>query len=314
MKIGFLNNQIDNRGTGLATFDYAHYNEAILGNKSKIFTLPNANHNEEAVDRYVRRFGDIHIPSSDALYDCDALYHIKSGENDNFVVDRGIPYLVHAVFHPQPHGDRFAVISEWMGLRDKLPFVPHIVQLPQVYSNLRPFLKIPDDGTVFGRHGGFDSFDIPWAWKAIEYALKQREDIYFIFVNTPAVLTHERVFYFPPTVDRHALRVFINTCDAMIHARNRGETFGIAVGEFAHFGKPVITYGDSYEKAHIFELRGTALTYQSQQDLEDRILDFNHGTVNHKFYDKFTPENVMAKFKAVFLDGYDTRNRNGIAP
>ena len=39
MRIGFLNNQIDARGTGNAMFHYAHYNETILGNTSKIYTF-----------------------------------------------------------------------------------------------------------------------------------------------------------------------------------------------------------------------------------------------------------------------------------
>ena len=34
---------------------------------------------------------------------------------------------------------------------------------------------------------------------------------------------------------------FIQTCDMMIHGRTVGETFGIAIGEFSFYNKPVMT-------------------------------------------------------------------------
>ena len=38
---------------------------------------------------------------------------------------------------------------------------------------------------------------------------------------------------------------FYRTCDAMLHARRDGETFGLAVAEFSVRNKPVITKGAS---------------------------------------------------------------------
>jgi len=305
MKVGFLNNQIDNRGTGNAVFNYAHYNEVILGNKSKIFTYPSTDHDQEAISKFANRFGEIFLLTDEALADIDVLYHIKSGEFDRTgrrIVPDHIRYAVHAVFHPELHGDTFAVISEWMANRDKLPYVPHIVELVNTNLDFREKLGIPATATVFGRHGGWDSFDIPWAWEAVTEALGAREDVYFMFLNTAPVIDHPRVLHFPATVNDGAKRAFINTCDAMLHARTRGETFGISVGEFAVLGKPIFTYGDSYEKAHIYELKGTARTYMDKDDLAKQLIAFQHGETNHPFYDHFTPKNVMAKFKEVFLD------------
>lgn len=301
VKVGFLINQIDNRGTGNAVFNYAHYNEVILGNQSKIFTLPSANHDQGALEVYADRFGGVYIPHGSYLGDIDCLYHIKSGEDDGFRPDRNIPYLVHSVFHPTRHGDRFAVISEWMSQRDGFPFVPHIVELPNDTRDFRAPLGIADDLTVFGRHGGFDSFDIDWVWDAIQEVLAMREDIYFLFVNTPIPIKHPRIIGFPGTTDRHLLKVFINTCDAMLHARTRGETFGIAVGEFASNRKQIFTYGGSYEKAHLYELRGTALTYNNQSELVLQMLAYKREPA-HPFYDRFTPHKVMEKFNEVFLN------------
>src|SRR4051812_47786655 len=141
MIVGFLNNQIDNRGTGNAVFNYAHYNEVILNNKSKIFTFPSIENDFKAVDKYIGRFGKLYMPTNETLKDVDVLYHIKSGEDDGFR-PQGARYAVHAVFHPQRHGDRFAVISEWMGIRDELPFVPHIVEVANTNLDYRDVLGI----------------------------------------------------------------------------------------------------------------------------------------------------------------------------
>ena len=42
-KIAFHSNQLSLRGTEIALFAYAKYNEDILGNKSVILTSPNNN-------------------------------------------------------------------------------------------------------------------------------------------------------------------------------------------------------------------------------------------------------------------------------
>lgn len=298
MKIGFLSNQLDNRGTGNALFNYAHYNEEILGNKSKIFTFSTPEHDQLVVDKFASRFGQIYLPTNEDLSDCDALYHIKSGIPSG--VNPPIPYLVHAVFESEPHGDRYAAVSEWMGIRDNIPFVPHIVQHPDVKENLRKGMKISKEATVFGRIGGPDTFDIPWVWDAIEDVLELKQDYWFVFVGTNLGIKHPRVIYYPPVINSKAKRAFINSCDAMIHARARGETFGISVGEFSVLGKPIFTYGKSYEKAHIYELKGTAKTYEDYAGLLHLLLEYNKEPA-HPFYN-YPPELVMAKFKEVFLD------------
>lgn len=301
MKVGFLNNQIDNRGTGNAVFDYAHYNEEILGNKSLIFTFENASHNPLAVQKYIQRFDQI-IPIDiykRAPTGVDVLYHIKSGHDDGFRISNDTRYAVHAVFERNPHGDRFATISHWLSA-GITSFVPHIIALPDSKEDLRANLGIPQTATVFGRHGGDNSFDIEFVPSVLESILNFRNDIWLLFLNTELNIKHPRVIYLNDTADALEKRKFINTCDAMIHARARGETFGIAVGEFAHLGKPVFTYAYSGEKAHLEELSEKYL-YTDKEDLYLKLLFFNRGE-NIYAYTQYTPENVMVKFKEVFLD------------
>ena len=45
--VGFFIRHFAERGTEVATFDYAHYNETILGNRSYIIRC-----NEEGEDKY----------------------------------------------------------------------------------------------------------------------------------------------------------------------------------------------------------------------------------------------------------------------
>lgn len=307
MKVGFLLNQVDNRGTGNAVFDYARYNQEILGNESFIFTASWQNSDHGMASRMLNEFGIIRSLWDAGDVPLDAFYHIKSGENNDFLI-QDIPYLVHAVFNAsQPHGTRYATISEWMGERYGVPYVPHIIDLAEPNSGLREKLGIPRGSIVYGRHGGLDTFDISWAWNSINNALQKSSEIYFIFMNTarPSVDLYDpsRVFFLEGTADPYKKSAFIYSCDAMLHARGRGETFGISVGEFAVAGKPVVTYGLSEERAHIKQLGSSAITYESQAELTDILLNFDPNQLDyHTAYDYYTPVNVMAKFREVFLD------------
>lgn len=308
LKIGFLNNQLDNRGTGNALFDYAHYNEEILGNKSTILVRNPWNVDPQMDIRIHKRFRNVWPYQGEERLTLDVLYHIKSGGQDGFVPPEGVRYVVHAVFDFDPHADRYAVVSPWMARQHNTRFVPHIVNLPESTENLRVSLEIGQTSVVFGRHGGADSFDIPFAWSAINRALIAREDIYFLFMNTnkPDIVFADpnRVIFLPSTADPLEKRKFINTCDAMIHARGRGETFGIAVGEFASLGKPVITYGLSPERNHLEEVM--CYTYNNEDELYWHLVE-NEWLTQDKSehwlgYTQYTPENVMAQFKEIFLD------------
>ena len=46
VKIAFFSDHLNERGTTQAIFDYAHYNETLLGNKSIIITLKDSSYHE----------------------------------------------------------------------------------------------------------------------------------------------------------------------------------------------------------------------------------------------------------------------------
>ena len=184
-------------------------------------------------------------------------------------------------------------------------FIP--IYFPKLISDerLRKELGIPKDAKVFGRHGGWDTFSIPFAWKAVvEHARNYTED-HFVFLKTEPIRESERflnIHYLSATVDAVEKSKFLATCDAMLQARWHGETFGLAVGEFAVVRKPVIIFGDSRERAHLEMLGKEALLYGSAGELLKITGEFRpHATLGTE-YDKYAdPQTVMEIFLARFL-------------
>jgi hypothetical protein len=133
---------------------------------------------------------------------------------------------------------------------------------------------VPKDAIVLGRHGGDDSFDIPWVQKAVVETAKKNPAVWFLFMNTRIFSGAKgipNIQFLPATADPVLKKRFLNTCDAMLHGRMRGETFGLSCLEFAMLGKPVLTYSRSPEKAHLGILGDAAVTYQNAEELKELL-------------------------------------------
>lgn len=238
-------------------------------------------------------------------------YFIKSGERDDKCFS-SIYSCIHAVFPTdvrEVHGDAFAFVSEWLSLEfsnGMVPWVPHVVSLPSVEGCLRGKLNIPSSALVFGGMGGSESFDIEFVRRVIVECVEIRSDLYFLFLNIKPFTSHERIRFLPG--DNNILRKvrFIQTCDAMIHARGLGETFGLSVAEFSSKNKPVVTYAFSPQAAHIHMLGDSAITYHGSRELREIFLSW---TVNDflargidRYSGNFTPSKVMEIFTRVFVE------------
>ncbi|MDF3030498.1 MAG: hypothetical protein K0R03_1056, partial [Moraxellaceae bacterium] len=167
-------------------------------------------------------------------------------------------------------GSAYAFVSGWLSRvfsNGRVPAVPHIVTLPETEGDLRAELGIPADATVFGCHGGKECFDIPFVHRTVEAVLAERPDIWFVFMNIAAFTNHPRAVFLPGTADAERKVRFIDTCDAMLHGRKRGETFGLAVAEFSIRNKPVLTYALSGERNHIGVLGQKGLLYKVRRGL-----------------------------------------------
>lgn len=316
-KIVFYDNNLTLRGTSVAVYNYADYNEKILGGKSIIMAKPDDNLNK-AQKKFESRF-----PTYCGWWNqddfeefmlenrVDYFYSIRAGNPSDGPVLSKTPTLIHAVFCiNSPHGDKYAYVSDWLaknqGYDPANYSVPHMIEkLPSPQINLRDKLGIPKDYTVFGCYGGSTEFNINFVHCAISEIVKSRKDIVFLFMNINYFCDHhEQIIHMPGTWDLREKSEFINACDAMLHARYGGETFGLSCGEFALENKPIITYKLSSEANHIEVLGNWGIYYSNYEEILDILNNFS----NYKKFDnyntpylKFSPEIIMEKFKKVFL-------------
>lgn len=313
MRVAFWDNCLCERGTTVVMFEYAYYNKHILGNESLIFfnknrpdSVPDVVSRFEAEFRVypVDTFSDVD-KVFDSLGGGDVIYITKGGENDG-QFSRKYKTVIHCVFNcNHPHGSVYASISPWvLGNDGKYPVVPYMVNIPRVNTTLRDTLKIPTSATVFGRHGGYDQFDLPPVYQVVAKVALENPNIYFIFVNTrPFYRPLKNLIYLPKIIDLVEKATFINTCDAMLWARSGGETFGLAIAEFSTLNKPVIAapIGDL---AHVHLLGDKGLWYKTTDELTTILTQFDREAVKGKdwnAYKDYTPEKVIKQFEKVFL-------------
>lgn len=310
--IGFHTDQLSERGTEIALFDYAYFNEKLYGNKSIIFYQKNNfNSNEKAIEKFHNTFecypyNDFNeIENYVKELNIQYFYNIKNDRPSKGQNVKNCINLNHAVFELEPHGDRYAAISQ--DLCDihniNVPVVPHMINIPKHDENMRMELNIPKNSIVIGRYGGFCEFDISDAHYAIAEILEKRNDMYFIFANTQNFYNHPRIIYLNTIVNLYDKAKFINTCDAMIHARSFGESFGLAIGEFSTLNKPVVTTFGKYN-AHIKLLGEKGIIFKSKDELVYIFMQIENIIRCRKdwnAYKDYTPEKVMHQFMEVFL-------------
>jgi hypothetical protein len=81
----------------------------------------------------------------------------------------------------------------------------------------------------------------------------------------------------------------------MLHARYQGETFGLSCGEFSLAKKPIITWGNSIERAHLDILADKAIVYTDKPSLYNILINFKPTEIENGYL-KYTPEYVMKIF------------------
>jgi len=329
MKIAFHSYQLGERGTEICLYKYAKYNREILGNESIIIStssrpIPCKSRFDE--------FETILYPDvwqgdgkNDSLRNTledicekngvDVFYAIKGGEDDGFM-PTNTKRLAHCIFRmDEPHGDVYSGVCKYIS--DKHggthPYVHHILEreAPHIEDDFREEFGIPKDALVLGRHGGHDTFSLPFVHSAIDTVLDHRKDLYFVFLNTNKFIEHERVIYLPWTLDEEYKAKFVNTCDGMLHARYDGEIFSLATAEFSIRNKPVITWNPTnppshYDTGHIYVMDEDAIYYKDETQLTQILMDLDKKEINSiewgQYCNNYTAEKVMKEFKEVYLE------------
>jgi len=322
MKIAFLSNKLTIRGTEVALYDYAHYNEVYLGNQSIIITrdyeyLKKNNElqdvEKKVYDKFNKRF-EVHyyenkndIDNIIILNNVKYLYVIKYGINDG-LYSIYCKNIIHCVFNlSDPHGNIYVPIGNFLNKQFNTNYTvfPHIVDVPDIKEDLRNELNIPKDAVVFGRYGGYDTFNIDFVKECIIDICNNNTNRYFIFMNTEKFVEHNHLIFLEANEDCVFKRKFINTCNALLHARIQGETFGLTCGEFDICDKKVITYGKSNETEHINILKNKAIIYHNKEELYNILINYNEDKYKHNNdiigYKEFSPKNVMEIFKKFLL-------------
>jgi len=326
--IAFHTNQLSERGGEIALYDYCFYNQQLLGNRAVVFYPHRAPGNDASiVERFARSFELVSYEHFEEVDDriramnLDLFYAIKGGEIDG-IISKVVPSMIHAVFAQSPfeiHGSAYAFVSEWLALKCSaglVPAVPHVVHSPceTVAVDLRRALGISGRDVVLGSYGGRCSFDIGFVRdQVIPKALEKRLDLHFVFMNYDSFIDHPRVHFLPKSTDLAEKQAFVAACDAMLHARRQGESFGLACAEFSAQRKPIFTYGDSPDRHHLTVLKSSALVYRTPDQLLQMLLTFQPdpgGQGPTDAYLRYTPDRVMDLFDRHLI--HPARQRAGL--
>jgi hypothetical protein len=327
MRIAFHSDQLCVRGTSVAMFDYAFFNQTLLKNQSVIIVPFTARNDVEAVKHFSNHFQIIYyrdkqvedLESKLEENKCDVLYCIKYGKNDG-IVSKKIRTVVHCVFDcSEPHGDVYAAVSK--ALADKFnisSFVPHMISIKEHLKEcreetkdcLRTLLNIPANAVVFGRYGGMDTMNLDFCWRAIKFVVENYPNIYFIFCNTPQLVQHPQIIYLQKTASLQFKQAFIQACDAHLECGSLGHSFGLAIGEFNVFNKPIIAYNPAlqpsfWNDSHIKILGTKGLYYSDERQFIHMLTTFDKHEQSLKdwnvYENTYSPHNVMEMFQNVFL-------------
>ena len=321
-RVGFFIRHFTERGTEIATYDYAHYNETLLNNKSFIIHFTDTaqlNHQFPLIkytyEKFKTRFELIEINDISDMKDVINKYQL----NVFFTMTHGGPDIYqfnnnniwqqcktikHCVFTTNCcESNHYLTLSQHLNYKFNTNYtvLPYIVNNLNITDNLRQTLNIPNNAIVLGRHGGFHQFDLGIAHDAIKLFLSQNHHVYFLFLNTKVFYEHPQIIYLEKNIDVIYKNQFINTCDAMIHARSDGETFGLAIAEFSIKNKPIITCpcGDL---EHILILGNNVIKYNNINEL--LLIFTNISTIlnakkDWRGYKNYSPEIVMQQFNTI---------------
>lgn len=222
--------------------------------------------------------------------------------------------------------------------------VPHMVPPPNMdtvhqLQGLRSKLGIDPKALVLCRHGAQDSFNVKFVPGVIVGLLQKYgpTQLHFVFMNTnnffatslpprrhplkngvprhnnqvnsivdySSYSNHGQVHFLPGSTNQSIKEEFFRTCNAMIHARNIGESFGLAIGEFSVHNLPVITYANPHiSLEHVRILGEKGFVYHNASELMQIVEKFVQDGIpvgDYNAYREFSPSNVMKQFVKVFL-------------
>ena len=305
MKIALHDNSLNIRGTSVAIYDYAFYLKKKYNIEPIILHCSTNRTNDiNVINKFKEKFvvhGYNNVSQIDDILKnekCDTFFMIKSGKRDgvlssvckNFVMAVSTDITKNDI-----HGDKYFVCSKWLSQQTGIDYVPHMINLPDNDLDLRNELNIPEGAIVFGRNGGYETFDLNFVKDAIKKDVVKHENHWYLFQNTERFINHERVIYLEPNTCVDFKVKFINTCDVHLHARRIGESFGLTCGEFSIKNKQVMCWDGSPERNHI-DILGEKVILYNQTNISGILDNFVPNKTDNNCYNDYTPEKVMSMF------------------
>mgnify|MGYP001175021640 CR=1 FL=1 len=293
MKVGFHCDGLSLRGVTVATLAYARMWQQELKQESVIIKsegqtpwIKEQDHqnSEKKIDNLeVIRYRDPkQLDSLLIKSGVDALYVMTSGAREKKFAGITAPLWIHAVFPCKindVHGSKYACISDWLAkdsFNYRIPFVPYIVNSPSINAESRESWRdkynIPRSSIVIGSMGGSHTFDLKPARDGLEKALNNNPGLFFVALNHKRFTNHKQSRFIPGTNNLDEKSSFIHACDAMLHGRAQGETFGLACAEFAAAGKPIFAWRHAPERHHLEKFCPDVLNFSTARELEKKLL------------------------------------------
>lgn len=284
-RISFYNHDLCYRGTTRAILSYAKSIQEVNSNArvSYLFNKASANNRTGMGLEFLK--AGVELAGVDGYNDVisrshkfDFLYYVSSQKpgSHQWLQKAGCKTLLHQNGFQEPDHEcasSFAYTSYWQSLYftgGSAKTLPCIIEKPDIRctkQEAREWLGIPQRSLVIARHGGNDTWNLPFASQVVEAVARSRQDIVFLFLGTTPFCSLENVRFMPASHDKMTIERFLSASDVMLHARWEGETFGIACAEFLIRGKPIMTWAGSRERNHILIAEGCSFLYNGAQDL-----------------------------------------------
>lgn len=298
MKLLFYNHELCYRGTTKAILSYIKAIRLIRPGDEITYVFNRfSQHNTLGIGLSFLDF-DVKLYPVESVADVveltktsDWLYYVTSGLPVDYQWIQGCycKTLLHQVGYQEPDycsTNNFAYTSYWQSLfftGCEAPVLPYVVEKPKQNINkadARSILGLPKDSVVLGRHGGKDTWNLPFASKAVYECAIANPNKIFLFLGTLPFCNIKNVVFLPPTTSDFALETYLSACDVMLHARWEGETFGLACAEFLSRSKPIITWAHSRERNHILLAEQSALFFNDQDDLLALLNKITSSSIN----------------------------------
>lgn len=297
-------NQLGERGTETSTFELGLALKS-LGHDVIIAYPKYAAENRSDVEKNFKAEFEMQPYSSFNQNDkwvrtnIDFAYFLKINGLDGLKY-QGVFNAVHTVFPEYlPHGNSYTYISRWLAEESRrlaskklrlirrgpistlkgctnamnFNFVPHIVNMPHATSSYRGIIGVPDDAFLILRYGGFTEFNVPWVKQALVEELQKNKTWYFVGVNTEMFIDHPRALFLPAITDKQQKSDLLNAANVFLHARIRGESFGMSIVESLQLGTYTISYQGGIDRNHFELLKNTDYLYGSPHELKEKLLN-----------------------------------------